>query len=615
MLQRVEELRNIAIIAHVDHGKTTLVDALLRQCNVFRQNQDVAECVMDSNAIERERGITIFSKNAAVNYRGVRINVIDTPGHADFGGEVERVLNMADGVLLLVDAFDGPMPQTRFVLRKALQAGLKPLVVINKIDRPGARPHEVLDEVFELFLQLDASEEQLDFPVVYASGRQGVAKTELEDKSSDCRPLLDAIIRHIPPPEADRNGPLQMQVAAIDYNDYVGRIAIGRVGRGCLREKMEMAILARDGSRRNGRIESLCIFDGIGRLAADEVPAGDIALVSGIGDIGIYDTLTDPDHPEAVPAIRIDEPTLTMEFRPNDSPFLGREGRFVTSRHLKERLERELRSNVALRMEQTGEGFLIGGRGLLHLGIVIETMRREGYEFAVGRPKVVFRERDGKKQEPIELLAVDVPEDAGGKVMELVGSRRGALEKMERRNDGLHLAFKIPSRGLIGLRSRLLTATRGEAVMHHVFWDYDAYKGDVPSRPNGVLVSSSQGKSTAYALDGLQLRGQFFIHPGVDVYEGMIVGENSRPDDLEVNVCREKKLTNVRASGAHDRNADLAPPREFSLEAALEYLEDDELLEVTPESLRLRKRLRTDNERRKLERQARLAAKAGAAAG
>jgi GTP-binding protein len=469
--------------------------------------------------------------------------------------------------------------------------------------------------VFELFLQLDASERQLDFPVVYASGRQGVAKIEIEDKSNDCRPLLDAIIRHIPPPEADRSGPLQMQVAAIDYNDYVGRIAIGRVGRGCLREKMEMVILARDGSRRNGRIESLRVFDGIGKAAADEVPAGDIALVSGIGDIGIYDTLADPDCPEAMPAIRIDEPTLTMEFRPNDSPFLGREGRFVTSRHLKERLERELRSNVALRMEQTDEGFLVGGRGLLHLGIVIETMRREGYEFAVGRPKVVFRERDGEKQEPIEFLTVDVSENAGGKVMELVGSRRGALEKMERRNDSLHLAFKIPSRGLIGLRSRLLTATRGEAVMHHVFWEYEACKGDVPARPNGVLVSSSQGKSTAYALDGLQLRGQFFIHPGVDVYEGMIVGENSRPDDLEVNVCREKKLTNVRASGAHDRNADLAPPREFSLEAALEYLEDDELLEVTPESLRMRKRVRTDSGRRKLDRQARLAAKAGAAAG
>ena len=609
MKQRIDDLRNIAIIAHVDHGKTTLVDALLKQTHVFRQNQDVADCVMDSNAIERERGITIFSKNAAINYEGVRINVIDTPGHADFGGEVERVLNMADGVLLLVDAFDGPMPQTRFVLRKALQAGLKPLVVINKIDRPGARPHEVLDEVFELFLQLDANEEQLDFPVVYASGRQGVAKLELEDKTTDSRPLLDAIIKYIPPPEADRDGPLQMQVAAIDYNDYVGRIAIGRVTRGAIREKSDVAIMLRDGGRRNGRIESVQIFDGIGRGNVKEALAGDIALVTGIPDIGIYDTIADPANPEAMPVIQIDEPTLTMEFKANDSPFLGREGQFVTSRHLKERLERELRSNIALRMDPTPDGFLVGGRGLLHLGIVIETMRREGYEFSVGRPHVVYRTIDGEKQEPVELLSVDVPEDVSGKAMELIGSRKGALEKMEHRNGGLHLTFKIPSRGLIGLRSRLLTATRGEAVMHHVFWDYEPFKGDVPGRPNGVLISSAQGKATAYALDGLQLRGQFFIHPQTDVYEGMIVGENSRLDDLEVNVCREKKLTNVRASGSHDKNADLAPPREFSLEAALEYMEDDELLEVTPDNIRLRKRIRTDTDRRKLERAAKLAAK------
>lgn len=611
MKQRIDTLRNIAIIAHVDHGKTTLVDALLKQCQVFRQNQEVADCVMDSNAIERERGITIFSKNAAINYDGVRINVIDTPGHADFGGEVERVLNMADGVLLLVDAFDGPMPQTRFVLRKALAAGLKPLVVVNKIDRPGARPHEVLDEVFELFLQLDATEAQLDFPVIYASGRQGVAKREMEDKAVDCRPLLDAIVREIPPPEADADGPLQMQVAAIDYNDYVGRIAIGRVTRGVIREKADVLVMLRDGGQRNGRTETVRIFDGIGRTAVREVRAGDIALVSGMPDIGIYDTIADPEHPEALPVVQIDEPTLTMEFKANDSPFLGQEGKFVTSRHLKERLDRELRSNIALRMEATPDGFLVGGRGLLHLGIVIETMRREGYEFSVGRPHVVYHEADGVRTEPIELLSVDVPEEQGGKVMELVGSRKGALEKMERRNEGLHMTFKIPSRGLIGLRGRLLTATRGEAVIHHVFWDYEPFRGDIPGRPNGVLISASQGKATAYALDGLQLRGQFFIHPGADVYEGMIVGENSRPDDLEINVCREKKLTNVRASGAHDRNADLAPPREFSLEAALEYLEDDELLEVTPDSLRMRKRIRLESDRRKRERQVRQAAREG----
>ncbi len=612
MNQPIPNLRNIAIIAHVDHGKTTLVDALLKQCHVFRQNQDVATCVMDSNAIERERGITIFSKNAAIHYNGVRINVIDTPGHADFGGEVERVLNMADGVLLLVDAFDGPMPQTRFVLRKALQAGLKPLVVINKIDRPGARPHEVLDEVFELFLQLDATEEQLDFPVIYASGRNGIAKTEVDDPSQDMRPLLDAILRVIPPPMADVDGPLQMQVAAIDYNDYVGRIGIGRVRRGSVREKSEVTVMLRLGGSARGHIETVQTFDGIGRANVKEVSAGDIALVTGIPDIGIYDTIADPENPEALPAVEIDEPTLTMEFKPNDSPFLGREGQYVTSRHLKDRLERELRSNIALRMEPTPDGFLVGGRGLLHLGIVIETMRREGYEFAVGRPNVVYREIAGEKCEPIEQLAIDVPEESSGKVMELVGARKGALDKMEHRNGGLHLSFKIPSRGLIGLRGRLLTATRGEAVMHHVFWDYEPYKGDIPGRANGVLVSSSQGKATAYALDGLQLRGQFFIHPQTDVYEGMIVGENSRPDDLDVNVCREKKLTNVRASGAHDRNADLAPPREFSLEAALEYLEDDELLEITPDSLRMRKRVRTETERKKMERAVRLAAKESA---
>lgn len=612
MKQKIEDLRNIAIIAHVDHGKTTLVDALLKQTNVFRQNQEVAECVMDSNDIERERGITIFSKNAAINYKDVRINVIDTPGHADFGGEVERVINMADGVLLLVDAFDGPMPQTRFVLRKALEAGLRALVVINKIDRPGARPHEVLDEVFELFLQLGANEQQLDFPVIYASGKQGIAKLEIDDASNDCRPLLDAILQNIPAPEADRDGPLQIQIAAIDYNDYVGRIGVGRVNRGTIREKQEVTVMMRDGGSKNARIETLQVFDGIGRTNAREVKAGDIVLLTGIPDVGIYDTVCDPEHPDALPAIHIDEPTLTMEFRPNDSPFLGREGKFVTSRHLKDRLERELRSNIALRMEPTPEGFLVGGRGLLHLGIVIETMRREGYEFAVGRPHVVFRTIDGVKQEPMELLSIDVPEDVSGKAMELVGSRKGSLEKMEHAAGGLRLTFKIPSRGLIGLRGRLLTATRGEAVMNHVFWDYEDYKGDVPGRPNGVLVSSAQGKATSYALDGLQLRGQFFIHPQTDVYEGMIVGENSRPDDLDVNVCREKKLTNVRASGAHDRNADLAPPREFSLEAALEYIEDDELLEVTPENIRMRKRVRTETERKKLERQQRLAAKAAA---
>ncbi len=597
-LQTIETLRNIAIIAHVDHGKTTLVDALLKQTNVFRDNQAVDTCVMDSNDIERERGITIFSKNAAITYGNTRINIIDTPGHADFGGEVERVLKMSDGALLLVDAFEGPMPQTRFVLKKALANGLKILVVINKIDRPDERAHEVLDEIFDLFVHLDAADWQLDFPVIYASGRAGFAKENLEDESTDCRPLLDAIVKHIPAPKVDLDAPLQLQVASIEYNDYVGRLAIGRVFRGVVREKQELVLLKKNNVSVKVRVDSLKIYSGIGQLAVSEVKAGDIAIISGAPEVDIYDTLADPLTPEALPQVEIDEPTLTMEFRPNDSPFSGREGKFVTSRHIQARLKRELLSNVALRVEENGDCFLVSGRGLMHLGILIENMRREGYEFAVGKPHVIFRQIDGKKHEPIELLTVDVPDEHSGKVMETTGQRKAELVSMEPRGGRLHIEFSIPSRGLIGMRSRLLNATKGEAVINHVLSGYEPFRGEVPRRPNGVMVSSDLGPSTPYAIDGLQLRGEFFIPPQVPVYPGMIVGEHNRVEDLMVNVCRAKKMTNVR-SGCSDKNIEIAPPREFSLEAALEYIEDDELVEVTPQSLRMRKRVLDQTERKR----------------
>jgi len=589
-LQTIENLRNIAIIAHVDHGKTTLVDALLKQTNVFRDNQAVDICVMDSNDIERERGITIFSKNAAIAYNGVRINIIDTPGHADFGGEVERVLKMSDGALLLVDAFEGPMPQTRFVLKKALANKLKILVVINKIDRADERSHEVLDEIFDLFVHLDAADWQLDFPVIYASGRAGFAKENLEDESTDCRPLLESIIKNIPAPVVELDAPLQMQVASIEYNDYVGRLAIGRVFRGVVKEKQDLVLLKKNNVSVKIRVESLKIYSGIGQLAVSEVAAGDIAIISGAPEVDIYDTIADPSCPEAMPQVEIDEPTLTMEFRPNDSPFSGREGKFVTSRHIQARLKRELLSNVALKVEETGDCFLVSGRGLMHLGILIENMRREGYEFAVGKPHVIFREIDGKKHEPIELLTVDVPEEHSGKVMETTGQRKAELVSMEPRGGRLHIEFSIPSRGLIGMRSRLLNATKGEAVINHVLMGYEPFRGEVPHRPNGVMVSSDLGPSTPYAIDGLQLRGEFFIPPQVPVYPGMIVGEHNRLEDLVVNVCRAKKMTNVR-SGCSDKNIEIAPPREYSLEAALEYIEEDELVEVTPLTLRMRKRV------------------------
>ncbi len=601
-MQTVENLRNIAIIAHVDHGKTTLVDALLRQTHVFRENQRVVECVLDSNDLERERGITIFSKNASIRYKGIKINIIDTPGHADFGGEVERVLNMADGVLLLVDAFEGPMPQTRFVLGKALAAGLKVLVVVNKLDRPDARPEAVVDDVFDLFCALDADDEQLDFPVIYASGREGYATTDLAIESSDCRPLLDAVIRHVPAPRVDLDGPLQMQVASLDYNEYVGRVAVGRIRRGYLREKQELLLLKKDGAGVSCRVEGLEVFSGLGRERCTEAAAGEIVLVTGIEGVDIYDTLASPEAPEALPVVSIDEPTLTMEFRANDSPLSGREGRYVTTRHLARRLERETLSDVALKVEAVGDCFHVSGRGLMHLGILIENMRREGYEFAVGRPHVIMKKIDNKLHEPVELLTVDVPVDMSGKVMEVLGRRKGVLERMEQRGDRVRLEFFVPSRGLIGLRSRLLNMTRGEAVIHHVFHAYEPHRGEVPSRPIGVLVSSDQGVATPYALDGLQLRGTFFIPPGTQVYCGMVVGENSRVNDLDVNVCRTKKMTNVRAAGS-DRNFEIAPHREMGLEVMIEYLEEDELLEVTPKSLRMRKRILHRGQRQRIARQ------------
>jgi len=601
-----QQLRNIAIVAHVDHGKTTLVDALLRQTKVFRDNQVVQDCVLDSDAIERERGITIFAKNAAIRYDGVKINIIDTPGHADFGGEVERVLRMADGVLLLVDAVDGPMPQTRFVLQKALDAGLKALVVVNKIDRPEARPHDVLDRVFDLFVSLGASDAQLDFPVIYASGRDGYARREPEHTDADVRPLLEAILEHIPAPVVDVDAPAQLQVAAIDYNDYVGRLAIGRLVRGRLHARDAVTVLHRDGTRSQARIEALQVFAGLARERVDEAAAGEIVCITGIPEIGISDTIADPAAPEALPVVKIDEPTLTMEFRPNDSPFLGQDGKYVTSRHVRERLRRELRSNVAMRMEETDEACLVSGRGLLHLGILIENMRREGYEFAVGKPHVIYKTIAGVLHEPAEILTLDVADEALGRAMEILGARKAILLSMENREGGRrYLEFKIPSRGIIGLRGRLLTATRGEAVMHHMFCEYQPTAGEIPGRPNGVMVCTDTGTSTPYAIDSLQQRGVFFIRPGTRVYAGMIVGESARPEDLPVNVCRTKKLTNVRASGASDRNLEIAPPREMSIEAALEYIEEDELLEVTPKTCRLRKRILAESDRRRLERQER----------
>ena len=592
------QLKNIAIIAHVDHGKTTLVDQIMRQAKIFRDNEVVADCFLDSNDLERERGITILSKNISINYKGCKINVIDTPGHSDFGGQVERVLKLADGVLLLVDAAEGPMPQTRFVLDKALALGLRPLVVINKIDKPDARPDAIQNKVFDLFCELNASDEQLDFPTIYASGRDGWATRRLDDPRESITPLLDAILEYVPSPEK-KTGPVQAQVATLDYSNFVGRIGIGRVYRGTLDLSRPLCIVKRDGSMRPAAVKQLFTFEGIGRAETSRVECGDLCAIVGIEDIDISDTICDAEQPDAMPPIAIDEPTISMTFRINDSPFFGREGKYVSSRQLRERLFKETERDVALRVEEiSGDAFKVSGRGVLHLAILIETMRREGYEFAVAKPQVICKTIDGVKNEPIERLSVDVPGDFAGRIIEMVGMRRGELIQMESRGLRQLVEFFIPTRGLIGLRSKALTVSQGEAVVNHLFDHYEPYKGALPSRQNGVMVSMGNGRAVPFAIDGLQQRGEFFIDPGVDVYEGMIVGEHCKDDDLVVNVQRAKQLTNMRAAGS-DRNLKIAPARKMSLEQALEYIDDDELVEVTPKNIRLRKMLLTELERRR----------------
>jgi GTP-binding protein len=600
------DLRNVAIIAHVDHGKTTLVDQMLKQSGQFRESELKESCILDSNPLERERGITILAKNIAVLLAGTKVNIIDTPGHADFGGEVERVLKMADGALVLVDAAEGPLPQTRFVLRKAFECGLRPIVVINKIDRPDARPSEVLNHVFDLFVELDADDATLDFPTIYASGRDGVATRDLSVQAVDFKPLFDVIMKFVPPPEVDATAPLQMLVVTLDHSDYVGRIAIGRIAAGKVTKGQRIALLKRDGSRIDDQVTQIYVFDRLGRAEVDEVGAGDICALVGLEGVDIGDTVADFENSVALPPIKIDEPTLDMLFRINDSPFVGQEGTYVTSRQLRDRLMKELESNVALRVrpsESRREEFNVSGRGLLHLGILLENMRREGFELSVGKPRVIHREIDGKTCEPIEYLVIDVPTRSVGAVMELVGNRRAECIKMDSRGDASHLEFTIPARGLIGLRTRLLNATSGEAIMHHTFFDYQPSRGTIPSRLNGVLISTETGRATAYALDGLQDRGILFIAAGEQVYEGQVVGEHCRDNDLPVNVCREKKLTNMRAAGS-DKSIILKPPRVMTLEQALEYIEDDELVEITPGAIRLRKMYLKENDRKKQNRQA-----------
>lgn len=594
----MQPIRNIAIIAHVDHGKTTLVDQILKQAHIFRQNQEVAECFLDSNDIERERGITILSKNISIEYKGVKINVIDTPGHSDFGGQVERVLKLADGVLLLVDAAEGPMPQTRFVLGKALQLNLRPIVVINKIDKPDARPQVIHDKVFDLFCELDATDEQLDFPLLFASGRDGWCVRNLNDPRESILPLMDAILEYIPAPEKIE-GPVQTQVATLDYSEYVGRIGIGRVYRGTLELGKPLTLIKRDGSTQPANIKQLFTFAGLERKETDKVECGDLCAIVGIEGIDISDTIADAEHPEAMPPIAVDEPTISMLFRVNDSPLFGKDGKYISSRHLRERLYNEMERDVALRVEDySGDAFKVSGRGVLHLSILIENMRREGYELSVAKPHVIFKDIDGVRNEPIERLTVDVPDEYAGKIIELVGQRRGELRSMESRGAHQQLEFMIPTRGLIGLRSRALTVSGGEAVVASQFSHYEPYKGEIPTRQNGVMISMGNGRAVPYAIDGLQQRGTFFIEPNVETYEGMIVGEHCKEGDLMVNVQRAKQLTNLRAAGS-DRNMKIAPALVMSLEQALEYIDDDELLEVTPKNIRMRKILLTELERRR----------------
>lgn len=602
-----EDVRNVAIIAHVDHGKTTLVDGMLRQSGIFRANENVAERVMDSNDLERERGITILSKNTAVNYNGIKINIVDTPGHADFGGEVERVLKMVDSVLLVVDAFEGPMPQTKFVLKKALELNLKPIVVINKIDRKGERANEVVNEVFDLFIELGANDEQLDFPIVYASAREGIAKYDVDDESDNLKPLFETIIKHVQPPEGDLDGPFQMLVSNIDANEYVGRIAVGKITRGKVTEGMQAALINKDGVVRNEKINTLYVFSGLKRIEVAEAKLGDIIAVSGIDDINIGDTLADANNPEAIPFVTIEEPTLSMTFSVNNSPFAGREGTYVTSRHLRDRLFKELETNISLKVEETDspDSFIVSGRGELHLSILIETMRREGYEFQVSRPHVIFKTINGKKYEPVEYLTIDVPEEFVGVTMEKLGQRKAEMKNMHSAVNGyVRLEFKIPSRCLIGFRSEFMTDTKGNGIMSHVFDSYEVYKGDITGRSRGSLVAFETGESITYGLFNAQGRGNLFIGPGVEIYQGMIVGENARAEDMDVNVCKKKHVSNMRAAGS-DETLKLTPPVNLSLEQSLEFIAEDELVEITPKSIRLRKRIldgelrAKDNARRK----------------
>ncbi len=597
---RREDLRNIVIIAHVDHGKTTLVDCLLQQSGQFRASQLSSERILDSNDLERERGITILAKNIAIPYNGVKINVVDTPGHADFGGEVERVLSMADGAVVLVDSAEGPMPQTRFVLSKALEVGLKPIVLINKIDKPDARPHEVVDEVLDLFLSLGASDEIAEFPYLFASAKGGYASPDPKVRQGDMRPLLDLVLEHIPGPQVNPDHPLQMRATTLDWSEYTGRIAIGRIKSGKIRKGQSVLVSKADGELQRGRVSAVHVFENLGRAELAEASAGDIVAISGLDDIEIGDTICSAESPQPLPRVAVDAPTLEMMFTINTSPLLGKDGKYVTSRNLRDRLEKELERNVALRVRpgETGDSFLVSGRGVLHLAVLIETMRREGYELAVGKPRVITREVDGKKEEPYEQLVVEVPSEKMGPVMELVGERRGELLEMQPRGDFSQVIFTIPARGLIGLRTKLLNATQGEAIVHHRFESYREVSGEVPRRPNGVLVSMVSGKAVGYALFSLQERADLFVRPGEEVYEGMIIGENARSDDLTVNPTKEKKLTNIRAAGS-DENILLRPPREMSLEVALEYIEDDELVEVTPHNIRLRKILLKEADRRR----------------
>jgi len=594
----MQKIRNIAIIAHVDHGKTTLVDKILHSCSVFRDNEQKGELILDNNDLERERGITIVSKNVSVQYKDVKINIIDTPGHADFGGEVERVLKMADGVLLLCDAFEGAMPQTRFVTQKALALGLKPIVVVNKVDKENCRPEEVYEQIFELFFNLEATEEQLDFPVIYGSSKQGWMSTDWKKPTTDIFALLDAVVANIPAPPM-LEGTLQMQITSLDYSSFVGRIAIGRVHRGTIKENQPITLIKRDGKMVKSRVKELYTFEGLGKIRTTEVSSGDICAVVGIDGFDIGDTIADFEAPEQLPVISIDEPTMNMLFTINNSPFFGKEGKLVTSQRIKDRLMKEMEKNLALKVVETqgADSWLVYGRGILHLSVLIETMRREGYELQVGQPQVIVKEIDGKKCEPIETLIVDVPGDVAGKVIELVTQRKGELLIMEPKGDLQHLEFEIPARGIIGLRNNVLTATAGEAIMAHRFKAYEPWKGTIPGRLNGVLISMDKGMTTAYSIDKLQDRGRFFVDPGVDIYEGQILGEHIRDNDLVINIVKGKALTNMRASGTDD-NTRIAPAIKFSLEECMEYIQADEYIEVTPQSIRLRKIFLTEQLRK-----------------